>query len=269
MFFKKFKKNKEEKSKKSLTELAESIFFHRVKEEMLTKLEDPSEYEKYYQNIQYMLASAKKAGQSDLYQKLEYHLYCVDKQITLKDAGLEYFVYRDVFFNYAETVSKNVIKFCELEKYPRLLPDKVLARLDEYKGLFDQLYIAFTDYTATEIRLEKDLEKERDPILFGTFEDRRTEVKRPLRERPERLYFIDDWIDEYCDLTLAKLVEEYELSTGKIALETMETMDLDTVRNTNSLYNEDMRKNSNLDLATARKLLSSMEKAGVKVNVDG
>lgn len=90
-----------------------------------------------------------------------------------------------------------------------------------------------------------------------------------MRERPDRLYFIDDWIDEYCDLTLAKLVEEYELSTGKIALETMETMDLETVRNTNSLYNEDMRKNSNLDLATARKLLSSMEKAGVKVNVDG
>lgn len=225
---------------------AESIFFNTIKEKLLKETEQSTEdYARYYENIQYMLASARHTGQRDLEKKLEYHLYCVDRQAVLKEHNLEYFVYKDAFFNYAENVSDNVIRFCELEKYPRLLPDKVLARLDEYKGLFDQLYIAFTDYTADEIRLSKKVEVEKDPILFGTFEDTRSEIRKPLRELPSRLYFIDDWIDEYCDLTLSKMVEDYKVNTGNNILHTYEKLNLDDVRTGNSLYDENNKKIEN------------------------
>lgn len=225
---------------------AESIFFNTVKETLLKEMEQSDEdYGRYYENIQYMLASARHTGQRDLEKKLEYHLYCVDRQLVLKEHNLEYFVYKDAFFNYAENVSENVIRFCELEKYPRLLPDKVLVRLDEYKSLFDQLYIAFTDYTADEIRLNEKIEIEKDPILFGTFEDTRSEIRKPLRELPSRLYFIDDWIDEYCDLTLSKMVEEYKVSTGENILHTYEKLDLNEVRAGNSLYDESNKKIEN------------------------
>ena len=44
--------------------------------------------------------------------------------------------------------------------------------------------------------------REKDPILFGTFQNE--ESKFIL----DRFYYIADWVDEYCDLTLDKLINE-------------------------------------------------------------
>jgi len=41
---------------------------------------------------------------------------------------------------------------------------------------------------------EKEKEKAKDPILFGVMKNSRN------------LYFIADWEDEYCDLTLSKML---------------------------------------------------------------
>lgn len=38
--------------------------------------------------------------------------------------------------------------------------------------------------------------KDKDPILFGTFQDRKQKVC------VDRFYYLGDWVDEYCDLTL-------------------------------------------------------------------
>ena len=49
------------------------------------------------------------------------------------------------------------------------------------------------------------MEKERrdkDPILFGVFKND-TNVA-------DRFYFLGDWVDEYCDLTLDKMIEKYK-----------------------------------------------------------
>ena len=46
------------------------------------------------------------------------------------------------------------------------------------------------------------------PILFGTFQDKNT------RTIIDRFYFLGDWIDEYCDLTLDKMVNETIKKTG-------------------------------------------------------
>lgn len=68
------------------------------------------------------------------------------------------------------------------------------------KGIFDKMYIVFTDYTKREERRVEAIKREKDPILFGTFQDAAT------RTVVERFYFIGDWTDEYCDLTLDKMV---------------------------------------------------------------
>lgn len=70
------------------------------------------------------------------------------------------------------------------------------------KDKFDQLYIVFTDYTG---RIERQVSRERrgkDPILFGTFQ------KQSDRTIVDRFYYLGDWQDEYCDLTLDKMVNE-------------------------------------------------------------
>ena len=40
------------------------------------------------------------------------------------------------------------------------------------------------------------MDKKRDPILFGLIKGSR------------KLYYICDWIDEYCDLTLSQLIDK-------------------------------------------------------------
>lgn len=55
-------------------------------------------------------------------------------------------------------------------------------------------------YTKREERRVEAIKREKDPILFGTFQDTAT------RTVVERFYFIGDWTDEYCDLTLDKMV---------------------------------------------------------------
>ncbi len=45
------------------------------------------------------------------------------------------------------------------------------------------------------IKTAADAIREKDPILFGITD-----------RHPDRLYFIADWVDEFCDLTLSQLL---------------------------------------------------------------
>lgn len=56
---------------------------------------------------------------------------------------------------------------------------------------------------------EKRREIEKDPILFGVIYPHTEEERALIGDAYERLYFIDDWIDEYCDLTLESLTRDY------------------------------------------------------------
>ena len=96
-----------------------------------------------------------------------------------------------------------------LEKYEREIPDEIVEVIKNTKEIFTQMYVLFTDYTG---KIEKKIEKERrdkDPILFGTFQDKDSQTII------DRFYFLGDWVDEYCDLTLDKMVTETKNKTGK------------------------------------------------------
>lgn len=86
-----------------------------------------------------------------------------------------------------------------MKNYPREIPDEMIDVVQKTKGLFDEFYVLFTDYSG---ELEKEVEKERDPILFGGFCTKSRDIVA------DRFYYLGDWIDEYCDLTLDKLVSE-------------------------------------------------------------
>ena len=71
--------------------------------------------------------------------------------------------------------------------------------------MFDEFFIIFTDYTGEVERTVKKEERDKDPILFGV-------VHHPDKTNmpTNRMYFIADWVDEYCDLTLEELCMQYE-----------------------------------------------------------
>ena len=74
------------------------------------------------------------------------------------------------------------------------------------KGIFDELYVVFTDYTGKEERKVEKERRDKDPILFGVFKNNAVVA--------DRFYFLGDWVDEYCDLTLDKLIDQYKDKKG-------------------------------------------------------
>lgn len=94
--------------------------------------------------------------------------------------------------------SKKKILFLKpFREFPRLVPENVIKRLEEVqkKNLFEEFWILYLDYTAKELTSTSQRIREKDPILFGK-----------LDAKAEELFYITDWVDEYCDLTLDKIV---------------------------------------------------------------
>lgn len=102
---------------------------------------------------------------------------------------------------------RRVVYFKKYEEFPRLIPNEIFdkKKIFDKMNIFNEYWILYLDYSNQE--LEKSVtrklsDKQKDPILFGK-----------ISKESDKLYFIADWIDEVCDLTLDKLVEK--MSTDK------------------------------------------------------
>jgi hypothetical protein len=148
----------------------------------------------------------KKLGQIESLKKLCFLADTLAKEEKLIDMGVTTYVYRDAVEDYIENVADKAVKIVELSRYMREIPDELVETIEKVKPIFDEFYVVFTDYTGKE---ERKIEKERrdkDPILFGVFKNNTTVA--------DRFYFIGDWVDEYCDLTLDKMITEYTEKKG-------------------------------------------------------
>lgn len=163
---------------------------------------DDKQLQAVYDNCLELLSKYRVTGQRNGMKKLMFHLACIEKERDLVAMGIDTFVYRDDIEYYIDHVSSDVVKIIDIESYEREIPDEIVETIALVKDKFDQLYIVFTDYTG---KVERQVEKERrkkDPILFGAFVSEREGVV------DDRFYFLGDWEDEYCDLTLDKMVNE-------------------------------------------------------------
>lgn len=184
-----------------------SEYFQNIKDKRNSI--DDEELVKIYDNCLFLLNKYKKTGQNKAIKKLIFHLKTIEKEREIVSLGIDTFVYRDDIEEFIENIAKDMVKIQDLESYEREIPDDVVAKLETVREKFDQFYIVFTDYTG---RVEKQVAKSRrdkDPILFGTFQDQTS------RTVIDRFYFIGDWEDEYCDLTLDKMVNEVAKAKNK------------------------------------------------------
>ena len=155
--------------------------------------------------IELELSKAMKTGQNYMVRRLAYIMSIIPKERDLLSRGIDVFCLREDIEEYITQVADKVIKVIELENYPRSIPDEIVAKVAKLKedNIFDRYYVVYTDYTG---ETEKQVEQERrrkDPILFGAFEQKIDGIWDIF----DRFYFIGDWEDEYCDLTLAKMVD--------------------------------------------------------------
>lgn len=186
--------------KNKLIELSPSEYFDQIKEKKNQVTDE--ELVKVYENCLDLLNKYKITGQKKGMRKLMFHLECIKKEREIVKMGIDTFIYRDDIEEYIDNVAKDTVKIIELENYEREIPDEIVELIGNVKDKFDQLYVVFTDYTG---KVERQIEKERrdkDPILFGTFQNQTS------RTVIDRFYYLGDWEDEYCDLTLDKMVNE-------------------------------------------------------------
>lgn len=196
-------------------ELNPSEYFEIVKSRKQTVTDE--DLSRIYDNCLELLNKYKITGQIAGMRKLLFHLESIEAEREIVRMGITTFIYRDDIDEYIDNIAKDTVKIIELEKYEREIPDEIVDIIEKVKDKFDQLYVLFTDYTG---KIERQVEKERrqkDPILFGTFLNERT------RTVIDRFYFLGDWEDEYCDLTLDKMVNEVEASKKRNIVRTVNT----------------------------------------------
>lgn len=167
--------------------------------------------------LQSLVKNADETGQKALYEELSKMLFVAVRESEAAACGHDVFVNRKDINKFMHIVTedsdsqRNPIRFKKLEEFPRAIPAKIQKTIKsvQAKGLFDEFWVLYLDYTGEEIKSNKEKIREKDPVLFGKFS-----------YDEEKFYFIADWIDEYCDLTLSKFVdalqadnEEYDVST--------------------------------------------------------
>ena len=204
-------------------ELTPQQYFDMIKEKKHTM--NDQALVNLYDNCLSLLNKYKKTNQVKAMKKLIFHLENLEKERRIVQAGVTTFVYRDDIEEFIDSISKQTVKIIELENYEREIPDEIVDVVDQVGGMFDKLYVLFTDYTG---KVERQVQKERrekDPILFGTFQDTST------RSIVDRFYFLGDWEDEYCDLTLDKMVAQFQEKKSKnVAMEINTPEDIEELK---------------------------------------
>lgn len=180
--------------------LSPAEYFGVIKERKQHVTDD--DLKRVYDNCLELLNKYKITGQTKGMKKLLFHLDCIEKERAIVKAGIDTFIYRDDIEYYIDNVADDVVKIIDIGSYEREIPDEIVEVIDKVGGMFDQLYIVFTDYTGEAERKVEEERRSKDPILFGVFQDEKS------RSVIDRFYFLGDWVDEYCDLTLDKLINE-------------------------------------------------------------
>lgn len=182
------------------SQLSPAEYFGVIKERKQRITDE--DLQRVYDNCLELLNKYKITGQTKGMRKLLFHLDCIEKEREIVKVGIDTFVYRDDIEYYIDNVADDVVKIIDIGSYEREIPDEIVDVIDKVGGMFDQLYIVFTDYTGEVERQVEEERRSKDPILFGVFQDEKS------RSVIDRFYFLGDWVDEYCDLTLDKLVNE-------------------------------------------------------------
>lgn len=173
------------------------LYFSYVKSK-LNKLER-EKLARRVNKLRRMVVSADDMDQQALYESLSLMLAVAIRESEAYVCGYTKWIHKDSINKFIALVRGKTVKFEELEKFPRIIPNDVRNKIKscKNKSLFDDYWILYTDYTKEVVKTTKEKVREKDPIVFGRFS-----------YQEDILYPIGDWVDEYCDITIDKVVEK-------------------------------------------------------------
>jgi hypothetical protein len=160
------------------------------------------------------ILKAKLMGQRALYENLTHNLEAVRSESNLIAIGLTKFLSEEKLVEFVKKAKKG-LRLDWIENFTRMIPDELHKKKVECDAryVFDNYVILHYDpQSKSWAETEEEKSRKKDPILFGVIQGRR------------RLYYIGDWIDEFCNLTLDQVADT-------IGADNIKTLDSD-----NSLY---------------------------------
>jgi hypothetical protein len=155
------------------------------------------EIAEHYKNA---IEQAKASGQDAQKDRLERLLDATRTEAHLVQLGLKKYVTEEQVVDFYElTDSAKNLKLTWIKNFIPLIPSDIIETKKELddKELFDNYVILHYDPENKASKMTpKEKEYKKDPILFGVIKGSR------------KLYFVGDWKDEYCDLTLSDMFEK-------------------------------------------------------------
>jgi len=213
------------------------------------------------QKLQALVNSTKEVGQNAAYETFSKLLVVAVRESEAAACGYDVYVNQaDVDkFRYQVTENEksynNPVRFDKLAEFPRALPAKIQKKVKEVqtKGLFDELYVLSLDYSNEKVKSTKEKIREKDPILFGKF-----------NYDDQRLYFIADWVDEYCDLTLSKFVDELKQKDETYETSSVEDLTPEYLERIKAEIKEREDRLHNVNMSNFREKMAQEDQAEIK-----
>ena len=148
---------------------------------------------------QRLLTLAENGGQTALVEELKDAITVIKTESQLLATGYTKVITEDQLIEFYKETEKG-LRLDWIKNFTRLIPNEIIEskiKLDKL-GVFDNYVVLHYDPNKKSYKMTKaEKEKRKDPILFGVIKDSR------------KLYFVGDWIDEVCDLTMEDLVTEF------------------------------------------------------------
>lgn len=205
------KSTQEQKLKKNRKLISITEFFTEVTKsyEELTPIAEIAEhYEK-------ALVQAKVMGQVALLQRLADLMDAVKGEAVLIAMGLKKYVTEKQIIDFYEKVGEDKnLKLSWIKNFNRIIPEEVYAvkkDVDERKIFDNYVILHYDPQNNGEKMTKEEKEKKKDPILFGVIKNSR------------KLYYVADWKDDYCDLTLEEMFKVLKEKVLKINNKTVKT----------------------------------------------
>ena len=176
--------------------ISATLYFKYVKSK-LTKTQQKVLYSRLIK-LKDLYDSANMCGQDGLADVLLTKLAITIREQEAVVCGYDKFILGADIKKFKGLVLDNNVSMCLLKNFPRPIPKKMITKIAsaQSKGVFDEFHVLFLNPTnARTLPTQKEKIIEKDPIVFGKF------------SFDDRYFYICDWIDEYCDLTLDKFCE--------------------------------------------------------------
>lgn len=172
------------------------------------------------QTLGKLLVNARANGQVGFSDELVQRIAQVMKEQEFRARGYWQWFDRSTVKRFMDKTNVR-LSFTDVERFPRPIPAEpaaIIRQLQEAK-VFDELVILHMNPTGEQAVSFSERIKKKDPILFGV-----------CRHNTERLFYITDWVDEVCDLTMDKLLDAIHIYDADFQLSTMAPVSEDTLQ---------------------------------------